>query len=189
MTDSFFYTTPEHPLSQPLITQLTAEYDRRYGDYFGETSDKEMNRYPASLFAPPEGNFLLLLRDGVPIAGGAFKRYDEDTAELKRIWTDENHRRQGLARRICEELERQAARQGYARLYLTTGFRQPEARDLYINSGYTPLFDVAVDPEIYGALPFEKFLVSPPAGYVPTLVTPPEGGWKAARARQLAEHR
>lgn len=189
MSDYFYYTTPDHPLAEPLVTQLTAEYDRRYGAYFGETADKEMNRYPAALFAPPDGNFLLLLRDGFPIAGGAFKRFDGETAELKRIWTDENHRRQGLARRIVAELEQQAFKQGYSRLYLTTGFRQPEARDLYIHSGYTPLFDVDADPEIYGALPFEKFLVNPPPGYVPTLVTPPEGGWKAARERQLAEHR
>jgi GNAT superfamily N-acetyltransferase len=189
MTDSFIYTSPEDPLAEPLVTQLTAEYDRRYGDYFGETSDKEMNRYPAALFAPPDGAFVLLLRDGRPIAGGAFKRFDEQTAELKRIWTDADHRRQGLARRVVVELEQQAFQQGYVKLYLTTGFRQPEARDLYISSGYTPLFDVDADPEIYGALPFEKFLVQPPVGYVPTLVTPPEGGWKAARERQLAAHR
>src|SRR5690606_32054739 len=95
MSEYFYYTTPDHPLAEPLVTQLTAEYDRRYGTYFGEPAENEMNRYPPALFAPPEGNFLLLLRDGFPIAGGAFKRYDEDTAELKRIWTDENHRRQG----------------------------------------------------------------------------------------------
>lgn len=189
MTDSFFYTSPDDPLASPLVTQLTAEYDRRYGDYFGESSEKEMTRYPAALFGAPDGAFVLLLRDGRPIAGGAFKRYDHETAELKRIWTDSDHRRQGLARKVVAELEQQAFRQGYVKLYLTTGFRQPEARDLYIASGYTPLFDVDADPEIYGALPFEKYLVTPPTGYVPTLVTPPEGGWKAARARQLAEHR
>jgi len=65
-------------------------------------------------------------------------------------------RRQGLARTIVDELERQAARQGYSRLYLTTGFRQPEAVALYLSAGYTALFDTSVDPEIYGSLPFEK---------------------------------
>ena len=178
MTDSFFYTTPTDPLAEPLVAQLTAEYDRRYGDYFGEPAEKEMNRYPASAFAPPDGAFVLLLRDGVPIAGGAFKRYDAQTAEFKRIWTDENHRRQGLARRIVSELEAQAVRQGYARVFLTTGFRQPEARDLYLAIGYSALFDVAADPAVYGALPFEKFLFGPPAGYVPQFV---EQGWISSR--------
>ena len=74
MTESFSYTHPDDPLARPLIEQLTAEYDRRYGDYFGEPAEKEMNRYPAALFGPPDGAFVLLLRNGSAIAGGAFKR-------------------------------------------------------------------------------------------------------------------
>lgn len=157
MTDSFLYTTPLDPQAQPLIQALTQEYEARYGDYWGAGDGvKEMNRYPAELFAPPDGNFLLLLRDGVAIAGGAFKRYDDTTAEMKRVWTHVDLRRQGLARRVLDELEAQAARQGYTQLYLTTGFRQPEAAGLYLRSGYTALFDTAVDPEIHGTLPFRK---------------------------------
>ncbi|MGO4724595.1 MULTISPECIES: GNAT family N-acetyltransferase [unclassified Inquilinus] len=157
MTDSFLYTSPLDPQAQPLIQALTQEYETRYGDYWGAGDGiKEMNRYPAELFAPPDGNFLLLLRDGVAIAGGAFKRYDDTTAEMKRVWTHVDLRRQGLARRVLDELEAQAARQGYTQLYLTTGFRQPEAAGLYLRSGYTALFDTAVDPEIHGTLPFRK---------------------------------
>ncbi|MER8692047.1 GNAT family N-acetyltransferase [Mesorhizobium opportunistum] len=155
MTDSFRYTTPLDPRAAPLIEALTWEYTTRYGDYFGEPGE-EMRRYPAELFAPPDGNFLLLMRNGAAIAGGAFKRYDERTAELKRVWTHIDLRRQGLARTLLIELELQAARQGYTRLYLTTGFRQPEAAGLYLNNGYTALFDTSVDPEIHGTLPFEK---------------------------------
>ncbi len=156
MTDSFLYTTPLDARAQPLVEALTWEYQSRYGDYWGEPASKEMSRYPAELFAPPHGNFVLLMRDGAAIAGGAFKRYDERTAELKRVWTHVDLRRQGLARRILVELEEQAARQGYTRIYLTTGFRQPEASGLYLSTGYTALFDVTADPEIYGSLPFEK---------------------------------
>ena len=157
--DVFHYSSPLDPLAQPLVEQLTEEYQSRYGDFFGEPASVEMNRYPPELFAPPEGNFVLLLRSGRAIAGGAFKRYDADTAELKRVWTDRDHRRQGLAKKILVELEAQALRQGYRRLYLTTGFRQPEAKHLYLETGYTPLFDLDRDPQYYGALPFEKALV------------------------------
>ncbi|MER9934210.1 GNAT family N-acetyltransferase [Mesorhizobium sp. M0088] len=156
MTDIFLYTTPVDPRAQPLVEALTYEYETRYGTYWGEPASTEMTRYPAELFAPPHGAFLLLLRDGVAIAGGAFKRYDEQTAELKRVWTHVDLRRQGLARKVLDELEPQAARQGYTKLYLTTGFRQPEAANLYLNSGYTALFDTTVDPETYRTLPFEK---------------------------------
>lgn len=158
MSDRFVYTTPLDPLARPLVEQLTWEYATRYGSYFGDPPGAEMSRYPAELFAPPEGNFVLLLRDGRAVAGGAFKRYDARTAELKRVWTDAALRRQGLARRVVEELEAQAVRQGYDRIYLTTGFRQPEARGLYLRLSYEPLFDPTVDPEIYGILSFEKAL-------------------------------
>ena len=50
-------------------------------------------------------------------------------------------------------------------MYLTTGFRQPEAAKLYLKSGYRALFDVTADPETIQILPFEKTLA--PAGVHP----------------------
>ncbi|MBX5091576.1 GNAT family N-acetyltransferase [Rhizobium lentis] len=157
MSDTFLYTSPLDPRAKPLIDELIHEYDSRYGTYFNaEGAAAELNRYPPEAFAPPDGNFLLLIRNGETIGGGAFKHYDERTAEFKRIWTRSDLRRQGLARKVLVELEAQAARQGYSRIYLTTGFRQPEAVGLYLNYGYTALFDTSADPEIYKSLPFEK---------------------------------
>jgi GNAT superfamily N-acetyltransferase len=157
--DEFRYVEATDELARPLLDELEYEYDTRYGDFFGERASTELSRYPAELFAPSHGGaFVLLLRDGVPIAGGAFKLYDERTAELKRIWTSSGHRRQGLARRVVDELEAEAARQGYARVYLTTGPRQPEAKALYLAAGYRPLYDTALTPEEVGIHPFEKTL-------------------------------
>ena len=49
-------------------------------------------------------------------------------------------------------------------MFLTTGFRQPEAVGLYLSHGYTALFDLEADPESIAHLPFEKHLgVSAPA--------------------------
>lgn len=161
MTDSFLYTTPHAEISRPLIEQLTEEYEARYGNYFGEEPGAEMNRYPPERFAPPDGAWLLLLRNGKPIAGGAFMRHeDADTAEFKRVWTDKDHRRQGLARLVLVELEARALALGYRRIFLTTGFRQPEARHLYLTTGYTPLFDLNADPESIQILGFEKHLAA-----------------------------
>ncbi|MES9808900.1 GNAT family N-acetyltransferase [Streptomyces cinereoruber] len=148
-------TTTDDPLARPLLDGLAHEYTTRYG------SAHELSRCPAEEFAPPHGAFLLLLEQDVPVAGGAYRRHDEHTAELKRIWTHSAHRRRGLARRVLAVLEREAAARGYSRVYLTTGPRQPEARGLYLASGYRPLFDVSADPETIGPLPFEKFLENP----------------------------
>lgn len=160
MSDRFYYTTPLDPLAKPLIDELTFEYESRYGTFFdAQGATREMSRFAPEVFAPPHGNFVLLLRDNLAIAGGAFMRHeDEGTAELKRVWTHSANRRQGLARVVLAELEEQAVRQGYTRAYLTTGFRQPEAVGLYLTNGYSALFDTSADPETIGKLPFEKSL-------------------------------
>lgn len=159
MSEQFLYTTPLDPLAQPLIDELRFEYDSRYGDVLREPGEpREMDKYPPELFAPPHGNFVLLLRDGAAIGGGAFKRLDERTAELKRMWTRRELRRQGLSRKVLVELEAQVRRQGYDRIYLTTGFRQPEAVGLYLSHGYSALFDRNVAADVPRKLPFEKHL-------------------------------
>ncbi|RII09367.1 putative N-acetyltransferase YsnE [Streptomyces sp. YIM 130001] len=163
------HTEVSDPLVRPLLHELGEEYSTRYG----KDAHAELARYPDEEFTVPYGGLLLLLlEDGEPVAGGAFRRYDATTAELKRIWTHSAHRRRGLALRVVAELEHAAARQGYRRVYLTTGPRQPEARGLYLTTGYRPLFDTAADPESIGPLPFDKHLT---AAAVQSAATPPTG--------------
>ncbi|MFF5107676.1 GNAT family N-acetyltransferase [Streptosporangium sp. NPDC000509] len=141
------------PAVRPLLEDLHAEYTGRYGP------NDEINRYPDERFTPEHGGaFLILVERGRTVAGGAFFRHDEETAEFKRIWTHPGHRRRGLGVAVVRELEREAARQGYRRIYLTTGPRQPEAAGLYLSTGYSPLYDLAADPETVGPHPFEKII-------------------------------
>jgi GNAT superfamily N-acetyltransferase len=151
---------PMHdPRVRPLLDELAVEYDTRYGDLFGRGAAAEkLNRYPAAEFEEPRGALLVIQENGESIAGGAFRQYDATTAELKRIWTHSAHRRRGLARMVLTELEALAGRRGYTRLYLTTGPRQPEAKHLYLTTGYEPQFDLAADPETIGPLAFTKEL-------------------------------
>lgn len=144
------------PRVEPLLADLAREYSTRY-DRVPSLVHDSLREYPEERFTPPGGGLLLLVDGGNALAGGAFQRYDENTAELKRIWTHRAHRRSGLARRVVAELETEAARRGYRRIFLTTGPRQPEARNLYLAAGYTPLFDLAAPPTD-GPLPFEKQL-------------------------------
>lgn len=147
------------PRVRPLLDELAAEYNARYGDLFSsEGAAEELNRYPAEEFAAPDGALIIIQENGESVAGGAFRRYDPDTAELKRIWTHSAQRRRGLARLVLTELENEARRRGYQKLYLTTGPRQPEAKNLYLATGYQALFDLAADPEDIKHLAFSKDL-------------------------------
>ena len=93
-----------------------------------------------------------------PVTGGAFRRFDDSTAELKRIWTDSRHRRRGHAKALLAELEAEIAARGYRSVYLTTGDRQPEAEALYLSTGYTRLDEpLPAEGEVY-PLAFRKAL-------------------------------
>lgn len=95
--------------------------------------------YPGAEFDAPGGGMLIGLLGDRPVTGGAFRRFDADTAELKRIWTDSGHRRRGLAKALLAALEAEIVARGYRRIYLTTGDRQPEAEALYESAGYRRL--------------------------------------------------
>jgi ribosomal protein S18 acetylase RimI-like enzyme len=139
----------DDPLAEPLLAELAIEYAGRYNAP-EEAVAKWLRDYPGDEFAPPDGGLLIGLLGGQPVTGGAFRRFDDSTAELKRIWTDSGHRRQGHAKALLAELEADIFSRGYRRVYLTTGDRQPEAEALYLSTGYTRLQEpLPAEGEVY----------------------------------------
>ncbi len=153
----FVVVGQDDPLAAPLLDELAIEYHARYGDLSG-TEYADMRNYPAEHFAAPGGVLVVGMSGGVPVAGGAFRRLDASTAELKRIWTSSAHRGRGYGKLVVAELERIARDRGYSRVYLTTGPRQPEAVALYLSTGYTALYDRSLPSEQVGVHAFEKLL-------------------------------
>jgi GNAT superfamily N-acetyltransferase len=114
----FVSAAQDDPLAQPLLAELAVEYALRYGG----TASAHLAWLPvppAELVAP-DGGLLIGVLDGVPVTGGAFRRFDADTAKA-----------------LLAALEAETATRGYRRLYLITGNRQPEAEALYDATGYT----------------------------------------------------
>jgi GNAT superfamily N-acetyltransferase len=141
------------PLVAPLLADLMRDYTTRYGRVL-----TDIRTYPADAFEPPHGAFVVLVEQERAVAGGAFERHDEQTAEIKRVWTHPEHRRQGLAAKVLGALEDEAAARGYRRLVLSTGTRQPEAVSLYLNHGYTQTS--TVDSEPLDSQPLDSELLS-----------------------------
>lgn len=71
-----------------------------------------------------------------PVGCGAFKPFEADSVEIKRMYVQPTHRQRGVAQAVLAELERWAAGLGYAASVLETGKRQPEAIALYHRCGY-----------------------------------------------------
>ena len=153
----FVAVSQDDPLAEPLLAELAVEYANRYGATEHAVA-KWLRGYPADEFAPPGGGLLIGLLDELPVTGGAFRRFDDSTAELKRIWTDRRYRRQGHARALLTALEAEIVSRGYRSVYLTTGDRQPEAEALYLSTGYVRLAEpLPADGEVY-PLAFQKTL-------------------------------
>lgn len=147
----------EDALAEPLLAELAVEYADRYGST-PPTVLAWLKDNAADEFAPPDGGMLIGLLNGRPVTGGGFRRFDAETAELKRIWTDSAHRRCGYAMALLAELEAEIATRGYRKVYLMTGDRQPEAEALYDATGYTRLLQPLPSSGPVFPIAFEKSL-------------------------------
>ena len=130
--DDLRFEPLDGPAGRALLAELDADLAERYGD------DEPVAATP-SQFLPPGGAFAVVYIDGEPQACGGYRRIDDTTAELKRMYVRPRARGHGLARRLLAALEVAAAHAGYRHLWLETGLSQPEAIALYESAGYTPV--------------------------------------------------
>ncbi len=74
--------------------------------------------------------------DNLAVGCGAFKQFDKQTAEIKRMFVLPEQRGQGIGQKILQELEHWATEENYTQCILETGKRQHQAIALYTKSGY-----------------------------------------------------
>ena len=72
----------------------------------------------------------------IPIACGAWKRIDENVAELKRLYVLPEYRRRGVAKSLIATLEKNAAASGIRRMILETAVDTTDSHRLYLSAGY-----------------------------------------------------
>ena len=112
--------------------KLAAELDAYYFTLVGEIQNRyaEPNR-PENMSA-----LAVAYEADVPIACGAWKRIDETTAELKRLYVLPEFRRKGVASGLIEVLEAHAAAAGICRMILETAVDTADSHKLYLSAGY-----------------------------------------------------
>lgn len=74
--------------------------------------------------------------DEEPVGCGAWKRIDDQTAEIKRIFISKDFRRQGIASALIGALEQDAATHGYTRAILETARTTDDSAALYHKLGF-----------------------------------------------------
>lgn len=82
-------------------------------------------------------NCIVIYVDEIPAACGTFKKFDEETVEIKRMYTNPDFRKKGLATTIVKELEIWAKELNYTKAVLESSLEQNEALSVYEKSGYT----------------------------------------------------
>lgn len=132
-------------------------YYRELAERFEEGFEVARSRNPqAGQMMRPRGAFLVALSDGLPIGCVGLKGIGNGMAEIKRLWVAPCARGLGLSKRLMERAEGVARELSIATLRLDTNRALPEARQLYLKTGWTEIARFNDDP--YAHHFFEKSL-------------------------------
>ena len=126
---TFIRTTSDNPDFQMLVALLDADLKIRDGEEhaFYAQFNKIVNL----------NHVIVCYADDKPIGCGAFRKFDEQNAEIKRMFVQPEYRGHGIGLNIVRELELWAKESNYTTCILETGKKQPEAISLYKKAGYT----------------------------------------------------
>lgn len=101
-------------------------------------------------------NVIIFYNKGLAVGCGSFKKYDNETVEIKRMFVHSNYRGKGIAFQILKELELWAKELEYSNCILETGDKQPEAIRLYQKAEYSIIPNFAQYENIKSRICFQK---------------------------------
>ena len=81
-------------------------------------------------------NAVICYENNIAVGIGAYKEFEPNVAEIKRMFTLPESRGKGIAKAILTELEAWAKEENYTTSILETGFLQVDAIGLYQKLGY-----------------------------------------------------
>jgi len=122
-------TTSENPNFAELIVALDDDLYQRNGE--AQLKYRPYNKVDTIK------HIVVIYVDGNPVGCGAFKKFDDESVEIKRMFVYPEMRGKQLAAKILQELEKWAVEEGYHKAVLETGHKQTEAIRLYTVAGYT----------------------------------------------------
>jgi GNAT superfamily N-acetyltransferase len=121
-------TTSDHPDFNNLVVQLDAYLKVLDGDdhaFYAQFNKSNLLK-----------NALVCYDGDIVVGIGAYKEFEPNVAEIKRMYTLPEHRGKGIAKAILTELETWAKEENYTTSILETGFLQVDAISLYQKLGY-----------------------------------------------------
>lgn len=141
---------PTDPDFEILIDLLDFELWERNPDRQAE--------YVAHNKLSPDTRTIVASFEGKPVASGAFRKPDNSTAEIKRMYVREEYRGRGISKKVLAELEAWAGEEGCSRAILETGMPHFEAISLYKKSGYRIIENYGPYKNLPNSVCMEKML-------------------------------
>lgn len=120
--------------SDPDFAMLCAKLDHALNEIVGGQCQR--SQYDQYNQRDSIHDVIVVSLKGELVACGAFKRFDEEHAELKRIYVDQTHRNMGLGGEVIRRLEAKAKMSGYRWCVLETGRLLEAAQHMYKKAGY-----------------------------------------------------
>ncbi len=111
-----------------LIGKLDSELEERYGEM--------QKKYDLYNFIGEFNTIILAYDDGNAVGCGCFKKFNDESVEIKRMYVQKEFRGRGISKQILAELERLTVDEGYTKALIETGIKQTEAIGLYEVFGY-----------------------------------------------------
>jgi putative acetyltransferase len=102
---------------------------------------------------------IICYQNDAAIGCGAFKEFDSDTVEIKRMFVHPDHRGKGIASMVLKALETWASEFNYTNCVLETGKNNPNAIALYRKSGYEIIPNYAQYENIEASVCLKKYLL------------------------------
>ena len=129
MPVKFIRTTSENADFRKLINALDEDLYQRNGE--AQLQYRQYNQVDSI------DHVVVIYFEGKPVGCGCYKRFDDETVEMKRMFVRPEMRGKQLAARMLQELEIWAIEEGNNAAVLETGRRQVEAVRLYTIAGYS----------------------------------------------------
>ncbi len=125
-----------------FVGPASADYrmlTKKLDDYYFSLVGDVHARY-ANLNDPANMGCLIVAYEGnTPIGCGSWKKVDDQTAEVKRIFVEPAYRRRGVASAIIDLLESHIMATGFQKILLETARTTGDSKALYLSLGYTEI--------------------------------------------------
>ena len=143
-----FVIEPAADADMPVVRRLLEEYTRWIDvDLAFQEIDAELDGLPGD-YAPPGGILLVARLEGTPVGVVAYRRLDDRTCEMKRLYVHASARGHGLSRQLVAALLSCARDAGYVEMRLDTLPMMGAAQRLYESLGFydiPPYYDTPIE--------------------------------------------